>query len=211
MTTIVEMPESEEQIQIAKFKNNAVEIYLKSGRDELVKYLEEVDVFRKEERRKKIECQKNYNAKNAKFFVHCPKCGHRFQFLNVTDGKITGGISGASAGAILGAKIGIAMGPFGAIAGTIPGAILGGVFGKNIGNNFDQPICPNCATKFQAPNNLQSDISDFEMSEIIGFYKTITEDEIIEESKIATSINAKLEKFRNKLSEYKAQQARASR
>jgi hypothetical protein len=205
MTTIVEMPESEEQIQIAQFKKNAVEIYLKSGKEELAKYLEEVDVFRKEERVKKNEYQKSHNTENRKIFVHCPKCGYRFQFLNIKDGKITGGISGASAGALLGAKIGIAMRPLGAIAGTIPGAILGSIFGKNIGNNFDKPICPNCETKSQAPNNLQSYISNFEMSEIIVFYKTITVDEIIEESKIATSINAKLEKFRNKLSGYKAQ------
>lgn len=200
MTTLVELPENEEQRQIDKFKNNAVEIYLKSGKDELVKYLEEVDIFRKEERRKKIEFQNNYYAKSAKVFVHCPKCGYRFEFQNVTDGKITGGISGASAGAILGAKIGIAMGPLGAIAGTIPGAILGGIFGKNIGNNFDQPICPNCSTKFQAPNNLESYTNELELPEILGFYKIITVDEIIEESKIRASMNLRLEKMREKLS-----------
>ena len=53
MTTLVEMPEIEEQRQIDKFKNNAVEIYLKRGREALDEYLEEVDIIRKEERLKK--------------------------------------------------------------------------------------------------------------------------------------------------------------
>ena len=143
--------------------------------------------------------------KNAKVFVHCPKCGYRFEFKMVTDGKITGGISGASAGAILGAKIGIAMGPLGVIAGTIPGAILGGIFGKNIGNNFDQPTCPNCATKFQAPNNLEYYTSEIEKPELIEFYKAITVDEIIEESKNLEKarITAKLAGMNLKLSGYR--------
>lgn len=206
MRVSLETPEDEEKRKISKFKNMAIDFYSKYGKQELIKYLEEVDIYRKEERRKQFELQNDHNITNAKIFVHCPKCGYRFQFLSINDGKITGGIGGFSAGALLGAKIGIAMGPLGAIAGTIPGAILGGLFGKNIGNNFDNPICPNCSTKFQAPNNLEYDISELETQEI-GLYEPITVDEIIYASKkdieIASRTNSKLEGLRQKMSKLK--------
>lgn len=207
MRVSLESPEDEEKRKINKFKNMAIDVYRKYGKEELIKYLEEVDIYRKEERRKQFEFQNGHNMTNAKIFVHCPKCGYRFQFLSINDGKITGGIGGFSAGALLGAKIGIAMGPLGAIAGTIPGAILGGLFGKNIGNNFDNPICPNCSTKFQAPNNLEYDISELKTQEMIRLYEPISVDEIIYASKkdieITSTTTGKLVGLREKLSNYK--------
>lgn len=87
----------------------------------------------------------------------CPNCGFRMNVVPKNTGKISGALGGIISGAYMGSSIGLAGGPLGAIAGTIPGAILGGIFGKSMGNNFDNPRCYKCETKFKIPNKLISD------------------------------------------------------